>query len=169
MDKVLRCLTAWIAPILPFTADEAWFALTKDENDSIHLRHYQDIDKEWQNDAIASRWGSIRMLRSQVTSALEAARSAGDIGSSLSASVHLTVSAETASLLKGVDLASLFITSAAEMSIDTEADFSVEVRRSQGGKCARCWKMIASIPAEADDQICLRCKDVVAAFPVASA
>ena len=169
MDKVLRCLTAWIAPILPFTADEAWFALTKDENDSIHLRRYQDIDKAWQSGEIGSRWASIRVLRSRVTSALEEARTAGDIGGSLSAGIHLTVSAKTASLLEGVDLASLFITSFAEMSIGTGDDFTIEVRRSEGGKCARCWKMFASIPAEADDQICTRCTDVIAAFPVVSA
>jgi isoleucyl-tRNA synthetase len=169
MDKVLRCLTAWVAPILPFTADEAWLALTKDEGDSIHLHRYQDIDAAWKNEAVGTRWASLRALRSKVTSALEEARNAGDIGGSLSAEISLTVNQQTASLLDGVDLASLFITSEAEMTVGTSDEVGVAVRRSEGGKCARCWKMIASIPAEANDQICGRCEAVVAALPEVSA
>jgi isoleucyl-tRNA synthetase len=164
MDKVLRCLTAWIAPILPFTADEAWLALTKNDADSIHLQCYHDIDGAWQNEAVGTRWASLRALRSKVTSALEDARNAGDIGGSLSAEISLTVNQQTAALLKGVDLASLFITSEAEMTVADSDEVKVVVRRSEGGKCARCWKMIASIPAEADDQICARCETVVVAL-----
>jgi len=169
MDKVLRCLTAWVAPILPFTADEAWLALTKDESDSIHLHRYQALDAAWKNEAVGTRWASLRALRSKVTSALEEARNAGDIGGSLSAEISLTVNQQTASLLDGVDLASLFITSEAEMTVGTSDEVGVAVRRSEGGKCARCWKMIASIPAEANDQICGRCEAVVAALPEVSA
>ena len=99
-----------------------------------------------------------------MTSALEDARNAGDIGGSLSAEISLTVNQQTATLLKGVDLASLFITSEAEMTVADSDEVKVVVRRSEGGKCARCWKMIASIPAEADDQICVRCETVVAAL-----
>jgi isoleucyl-tRNA synthetase len=50
------------------------------------------------------------------------------------------------------------------MTVADSDKVKVVVRRSEGGKCARCWKMIASIPAEADDQICARCETVVAAL-----
>jgi isoleucyl-tRNA synthetase len=50
------------------------------------------------------------------------------------------------------------------MRVADSDEVKVVVRRSEGGKCARCWKMIASIPAEADGQVCVRCETVVAAL-----
>ena len=161
MDEVLQCLISWIAPILCFTADEAWMAYRGDENDSIHLHEYAATDPAWQNAELGEKWAAIRMLRSQITTALEAARNDGLIGGSLSADIRVETAAETAALLEGLDLASLCITSSAEL-IKGEGETKIEVRRADGGKCARCWKQFPEIPKDSDSDICTRCQTVVA-------
>ena len=161
MDEVLQCLISWIAPILCFTADEAWMAYRGDENDSIHLHEYAATDPAWQNAELGEKWAAIRMLRSQITTALEAARNDGLIGGSLSADFRVETAAETAALLEGLDLASLCITSSAEL-IKGEGETKIEVRRADGGKCARCWKQFPEIPKDSDSDICTRCQTVVA-------
>jgi isoleucyl-tRNA synthetase len=161
MDEVLQCLISWVAPILCFTADEAWMAYRGDENDSIHLHEYAAPAKAWQNPELGQKWAAIRALRSQITTALEAARNDGLIGGSLSADIRVQTSAETAALLEGLDLASLCITSSAELIAGT-GETKIEVRRADGGKCARCWKQFSEIPEDNDSDICTRCQTVVA-------
>jgi len=162
MDQTLRCLISWIAPILCFTADEAWLAYNQDQSDSIHLHEYVAVQDKWHDQALGMKWADIRKIRSSVTTALEGARNDGLIGGSLSAEVRLTLSSEQAGLLQDIDLASLMITSAASMQIADVNEIQVEVRRADGGKCARCWKQIASIEADSQTEICPRCTDVVA-------
>ena len=163
MDKILRCLISWIAPILCFTADEAWLAYTGDEQDSIHLHAFEDVPSDWQDDQLGQKWTEIRKIRSEVMSALETARDEGRIGGSLSAIVALTVPSDIADLLTSIDLATLFITSS--VSLKTGAGLSIEIARAEGGKCARCWKHFPQI--DAAHPICARCHDVVHAHPQA--
>ena len=162
MDSTLRCLISWIAPILCFTADEAWLAYTQDESDSIHLHGYADTDPSWQDDRLDEKWSRIRQVRSAVTTALETARNDGVIGGSLSAEVRLELPASDAALFEGMDYAALFITSAAELQIAETDQINVHVRRASGGKCARCWKLISTIAEDDEDSICTRCEDVIA-------
>jgi len=162
MDSTLRCLVSWIAPILCFTADEAWLAYTQDETDSIHLHGYADTDPSWQDDKLDEKWNRIRHLRSAVTTALETARNDGLIGGSLSAQVMLELSSSDAALFEGMDCAALFITSAAALKIADTDEVNVHVRRASGGKCARCWKLVSTISDDDETSICDRCEDVVA-------
>ena len=159
MDHAFRCLTAWIAPILCFTADEAWLAYTGDEGDSIHLQTYVDIPSSWPDTDLSTRWANIRALRSQVTSALEAARNDDVIGSSLQAAVRLHLPASEAALIDGLDLESLFITSEVDIASAVADAVEIAVARAEGGKCARCWKILPEIKDE--DGICGRCDSVV--------
>lgn len=162
MDHSLRALISWIAPILCFTADEAWLAYTQDETDSIHLHEYAKCDQGWVNEPLAQKWSAIRKVRSAVTTALESARNAGDIGGSLSAAVTIELSAAEHSYLAEQDCASLFITSSATLEIAETDDITVHVRKAEGGKCARCWKIIPTIAHDNEDAICGRCETVVA-------
>ena len=101
-------------------------------------------------------------MRSEVMVALEAARNDGTIGGGLSAEVKLTAAKDVAELLKNIDLASLLIVSAAELNIAEIPDLQIAVRRAEGGKCARCWKIISDIPTNREDEICRRCQAVLA-------
>ena len=170
MHELFNRLTAWLAPIICFTAEEAWQAFVRDPKNSVHLRQYDTVPANWRNDDIDAKWSTIRQVRQVVMSALEKARNDGVIGSSLQAAPHVHVSVAMQSAFDGQDAASLFITSAATIvtdtpptdafRLDTVADVAVEFAIATGGKCARCWKVMPEVTA--DDGICKRCDDVVA-------
>ncbi|MFL2841247.1 MAG: isoleucine--tRNA ligase [Candidatus Puniceispirillaceae bacterium] len=171
MDEVFNRLTAWLAPILCFTAEEAWQSRHLDINQSVHLRSYDPVPADWHNDAIAAKWAQIRKARQVVMSALEAARNDGKIGVSLQATPMVYISADMQAAFAGQDAASLFITSNATLSsdaapdgafrLDAIDDVAVVVAVADGEKCARCWKITPEVTADVD--ICGRCHDVVSA------
>ena len=171
MNEIFERLTAWLAPILCFTAEEAWQSRVDDMEQSVHLRSYDDIPTEWHNADIAAQWDAIRKVRQVVTSALEAARNDGEIGGSLQAAPTIHLSADLAAAFAGQDAAALFITSDATISTDAApsdafvldgvSDVAVAFAKAEGGKCARCWKITPEVTVE--DGICNRCDDVVSA------
>ena len=171
MDEVFNRLTAWLAPILCFTAEEAWQSRHADINQSVHLRSYDPVPADWHNDAIAAKWAQIRKARQVVMSALETARNDGKIGASLQATPMVYISADMQAAFAGQDAASLFITSSATLSsdaapdgafrLDAIDDVGVVVAVADGEKCARCWKITPEVTADVD--ICGRCQDVVSA------
>ena len=171
MDEVFNRLTAWLAPILCFTAEEAWQSRHADINQSVHLRSYDPVPADWHNNAIAAKWAQIRKARQVVMSALETARNDGKIGASLQAMPTVYIAADMQSAFAGQDAASLFITSNATLSsdqapadafrLDAVDDVAVVVAVADGEKCARCWKITPEVTADVD--ICGRCHDVVSA------
>ena len=60
LDEVFSCLTAWLAPFICFTAEEAWLARFPGESESVHLRLFPNIPADWQDDALADKWLKIR-------------------------------------------------------------------------------------------------------------
>ncbi len=162
MDMCFKSLVAWIAPILCFTADEAWFAYTKNDEDSIHLCEYQKIPLGWENSELIKKWSKVRSIRSEVTTALEKARIESKIGGSLQASVKLSLPEEEATHLSGIDLPTLFITSDAQIVISKNSKIKVEVNLAVGDKCGRCWKILPEVIT--NDGICKRCEEVVTAM-----
>jgi len=175
LDEVFNCLTAWFAPFICFTAEEAWLSRFPD-SDSVHLRLFPDVPAEWQNDALAAKWAKVRDLRRVVTGALEIERAEKRIGSSLHAAPKVYVTAEYVAALSGVDLAEIAITSNAEL-IEGEAPkgaftlpdvegVGVVPEAAEGEKCERCWKVCDDIGANADHPtVCGRCADAVDHMP----
>ena len=110
---------------------------------------------------------------------MELERSAKRIGSSLQAAIALYVQAETAALLRDVDLAELCITSAGEViaAPPPEAAFTlpdlpgigIVVSDATGSKCERCWRVLPEVGSVAEHpDLCHRCADVVGHLPVAA-
>ena len=88
LDHLHRALCAWLAPVLCFTADEAWCARFG-ETDSVHLQLFPTLPADWRDDALAAKWERIREHatdRDHVN--LEAQRQRGEIGSSLAGRCH---------------------------------------------------------------------------------
>ena len=170
MHELFNRLTAWLAPIICFTAEEAWQAYVGDPENSVHLRQYDVVPSNWRNNVIDANWSTIRYVRQVVMSALEKARNDGAIGASLQAAPQVYITPAMQSAFDGQDAASLFITSAAKIvtdtpptdafRLDTVADVAVRFAVAKGGKCERCWKVLPEVTA--DDVICKRCNDVVA-------
>ncbi|MDP6567325.1 MAG: isoleucine--tRNA ligase [Alphaproteobacteria bacterium] len=170
LDQLFSCLTAWLAPILCFTAEEAWRRRFP-EDDSVHLRLFPEVPAEWRDDGLAARWAKVRTLRRVVTGALEIERKEKRIGASLQAHPVINAPVEYLSALDGQDLAEICITSDATLAEGTtpEGAFTVEdvagigvvVGMADGEKCTRCWQVLPEVPAA--DGICGRCAEAVAA------
>ncbi len=158
LDHLHRCLATWLAPVLVFTAEEAWTARFG-EAASVHLQDFYDVPAEWQDEALALRWQAIRAIRKSVTEALEAERRDGRIRGSLEAAVQLGF-ADGEAWLGEAEWAELCIVSHARVTLADKASFAVG--RASGGKCARCWKVldeVGSVPTH--PALCRRCADAV--------
>ena len=67
------CLAKWLAPILPFTTEEAWLDRHPGAQ-SLHLDQMADVPVSWRDDMLAEEWRKVRQMRRVVTGALEIAR-----------------------------------------------------------------------------------------------
>ena len=116
LDHLFAALTAWLAPMLCFTMEEAWLNRFPGERGSVHLRQFPEIPRAWRDDALGAKWRRIRDLRRVVTGALEIERKEGRIGSSLEAAPKVHVAdPELRAALADVDLAEISITSGAQL------------------------------------------------------
>ncbi len=178
MAEVFSFLTAWLAPITCFTAEEAWLARPKDmpdgDADSVHLRLYPEIPAGWLDTALGEKWKTVRALRRVVTGALELERAEKRIGSSLQAAPHVHVAPEYAAAMKGLDLAEICITSGGDLAagdapagaftLPDVAGVAVVPALAPGEKCARCWQVLEEVGKSAKHPlICERCEAAVEA------
>lgn len=172
LDAVFNCLTAWLAPFLCFTAEEAWLSRHPGEEESVHLRTFPEVPGDWRNDALAERWTVVRRLRRVITGALELERAAKRIGSSLQAHPKIWAGNDYRDAVVGLDLAELAITSAADfVEGDAPGDafqladvpgVAVRVDRAQGEKCERCWQVLPDVGSHPlHPTLCGRCVDAV--------
>ncbi|WP_309083860.1 isoleucine--tRNA ligase [Chelativorans sp.] len=148
--QLFDCLVTWMAPMLPFTMEEAWLERYP-EAKSVHLAQFPDVPSAWHDEALAEKWRKVRQVRRVVTGALEIERKEKTIGSSLEAApiVHVTDS-ELAEAVADVDMAEVCITSGIEMrgdappesafTLDEVKGVAVVFRRAAGQKCARSWR-----------------------------
>ena len=165
IDWLARCLTIWLAPVLVFTAEDAWCARFG-EASSVHLQSFPDLPRQFRDDALAARWDRLRVLRREVTGAIEQARRAGMIGASLQAAVSLPLAPDDRDLLSDPDWADLAIVSQLRTSVDLHAapgTTTPGVSPAEGAKCARCWRVLPEVGSiGAHPALCRRCAEAVA-------
>ncbi len=172
MDRLFHCLTLWLAPVLCFTAEEAWLTRFPSEEDSIHLHGFPDVPASWEDESLAGRWETIRTLRRVVTGALERERAEKRIGSSLQAAPRLYAPAAMLAALEGLDPEEIFITSQAELiaapppegafTLPEVPEVGVVPALAEGDRCARCWKVLPEVGSGEPADLCQRCADAVA-------
>jgi isoleucyl-tRNA synthetase len=162
MHEVFLRLTAWLAPLAPFTMEEAW--ATRFPNAGANaLRVLPERVAGWENPKEAERWAKVQAVLEAVTGALEVARADKRIGSALEAAPTLALDPSSLAAFEGLDAAEVFRTSQAEVSAKdgAAAGFSIalEVPLADGAKCDRCWRILPEVkPAS---RLCLRCEDAV--------
>jgi isoleucyl-tRNA synthetase len=155
LDHLFRTTVCWLAPMLCFTAEEAWLARDPAAS-SVHLELFPDVPAAWRDDALAEKWRKLRTIRRVVTGALEIERAHKRIGSALEANPIIHVAdPELFAAAVDVDLAELCITSGAvlvEGEGPTEAfrlpdvpGVAVVPRLAEGRKCARSWKISPAV------------------------
>jgi isoleucyl-tRNA synthetase len=171
LEHLFQCTVTWLAPMLPFSAEEAWLAryasaVQKRQGkgarerhapqESVHLELFPNVPSSWRDDELAEKWRKVRLVRRVVTGALEIERAHKRIGSSLEAAPVVYVSdLDLFAALVDVDLAEVSITSAATIiegagppdafRLDEVAGVAVDVQLAQGKKCARSWKILPSV------------------------
>ena len=181
LEQVFLCLTSWLAPILCFTAEEAWLAWGRGAEESVHLRVHPKLPEAWRDEALAARWEQIKAVRRVITGALELARAEKTIGSALQAAplVHVADPALLA-LCQGQDMAELAITSDLKLAagegpvgafrLAEVPGVAVEPRLAAGEKCQRCWQVLPEVGQDASHpDLCRRCGDAVEALDRAAA
>nr|WP_294545023.1 isoleucine--tRNA ligase [uncultured Rhodopila sp.] len=160
LDHLHRCLCTWLAPVLCFTAEEAWGARFG-EDASVHLELFPALPAEWHDDALAAKWETIRSIRRRITVPIEDLRKTNEIGSSLQAAVELPLSADHANLLDEAAWTEIAIVSSVQIVPATDETPS-KVTPASGAKCARCWKVLTEVGTNASHPaLCLRCADAV--------
>ncbi len=158
---LFESLVKWLAPMLPFTAEEAW-ADRHPEAPSVHLEQFPAVPAEWRDDALGEKWRKVRQVRRVVTGALEIARAEKRIGSSLEAVPELFVGDDALrNALNGVDMAEVAITSAIDLASQMpSAAFTLAEVPGVGvvvGKaedrglkrCPRSWRWTSDIGSDA--------------------
>jgi isoleucyl-tRNA synthetase len=156
--KLFDCLVLWLAPMVPFTTEEAWLS-RKPDAVSVHLEQFPAIPAEWKNDALDAKWEKIRAVRTVVTGALEIERKDKRIGSSLEAApvVHVA-DPELLKALEGQDFAEICITSAITIEategpadafrLADVAKVGVVPKLADGQKCARSWRITTDVGSD---------------------
>ena len=157
--QLFAALTAWLAPMLAFTMEEAWLNRFPDDKGSVHLRQFPEIPPTWRDEDLAEKWRKVRAVRRVVTGALEIERKDGRIGSSLEAAPKVHVpDGDLREALTGVDLAEIAITSGAELlpgagpkdafRLDDVPGVAVVFAQAEGRKCARSWKILPEVGSD---------------------
>jgi isoleucyl-tRNA synthetase len=180
LDETFSRLTAWLAPLLPFTMEEAW--LTRfPESVSVHLRQFPETPASWEDDFAGEEMARLREARGVVTGALEVARRDKLIGAALEAAPTVWISDEGLyASVSNVDFAELCITSGIDVRpgagpaeafrLPAPVGVAVVVGKAGGVKCARSWKYFD--PATANPRypdITARDAEAVAAWDKAHA
>ena len=175
MFHIAQALVRWIAPVLPFTAEEVWRAMPQPAGapESVFLTTWHALPTM---PAIGIDWPALIELRASILRELEKLRDAGAIGGPLEAEVDIYVDGagvhRYAAL--GDELRFFMITSSARIQAgEAPADavpavpaagaasvpgVALVVRPSTAPKCARCWHRRVDVGSVADHpEICVRC------------
>jgi isoleucyl-tRNA synthetase len=156
--KIFDCTVTWLAPMLPFTTEEAWLSRNP-QAVSVHLEQFPAIPAEWKNEAVAEKWAKIRKVRSVVTGALEIERKDKRIGSSLEAApVVYVTDPELLKALEGHDFEETCITSGIAIvagegpqdafRLPEVSGVVVDPTLAEGVKCARSWRVTKDVGSD---------------------
>jgi isoleucyl-tRNA synthetase len=154
--RITHALLRWMAPILSFTAEEAWAVIG--DSDSIFVETYAVLPAP--DDELLAKWARIGELRQVVNKEIEAVREQGQVGASLQAEIDLGVNPDDLELLQslGGEHAFAFITSAVRLHAGEAGEPAVKVTPSAHAKCDRCWHYEADVGANAEHPLlCGRC------------
>ncbi|MDP8290480.1 MAG: class I tRNA ligase family protein, partial [Candidatus Susulua stagnicola] len=158
--QILEVLLKLIAPILSFTAEEAYLAWDRptENKDSIFLSSFaKEYPKKWFNQEILKNWEKIFFLREQVLKEIEKKRESGVVGSSLEAEVFINCKGEDYSFYKKYQniFNEIFIVSSVSIK---EGDFVINIEKAKGKKCLRCWNWSDSVGQNSEHpDICNKC------------
>ncbi len=146
LDAIFEAMVRWAAPVLVFTSEEVWGSRWP-EADSVHLAEWPVLHQMGPRVRGDDNWGALRVLRAEVSEAIEPFRREKAIKSSLEAEVTVAYAGDD------VDLAELFISSTVRRGD------ALSITRTTNHKCGRCWRHLPEVTEDGD--LCGRCEGVV--------
>ncbi|MDR0677706.1 MAG: isoleucine--tRNA ligase [Holosporaceae bacterium] len=166
LNQLFQHLIRWFAPIIVFTAEDAWLSIYN--TSSVHLESFLVPDSKWINRELCEKINRVKAIRKIINTALEISRKDKIIGSSLQAFVTIF---DSNNIIPEQDLSfweEIAITSGFEIKntampknafIDQELNgIGVTVSVATGEKCERCWKIS---PLLDENKLCGRCQRVL--------
>ena len=157
---ITKTLLRLMAPVLSFTAEEAFKVFSPNESETIFTERFEPPPEVAGAEALLAKWDAVRTVRADLQKKIEELRGEGQIGSSLQAVVRIEAAPAVYDALAslGDELRFVMIVSAVELvkSADEETHFAVSA--SKEGKCERCWHYVAGIGSDAEHPtLCPRC------------
>ena len=157
---ITKTLLRLMAPVLSFTAEEAFKVFSPNESETIFTERFEPLPEVSGAEALLAKWDAVRTVRADLQKKIEELRGEGQIGSSLQAVVRIEAAPAVYDALAslGDELRFVMIVSAVELvkSADEETHFAVSA--SKEGKCERCWHYVAGIGSDAEHPtLCPRC------------
>jgi len=153
---ITHAMLRWMAPMLSFTAEEAFPVFAPGASFSIFTETFWHLESG--DAALLAKWDRVHAIREAANKAIEEVRKDGGVGSSLQAELVIAANAEDRALLAslGDDLKFVTITSAVTV-VEGDA-LVVTVTPSAAPKCERCWHWRSDVGADAAyPTICGRC------------
>jgi isoleucyl-tRNA synthetase len=169
LHHVAQAMVRWLAPILSFTAEEAWGYLPGTANESVFLNTWYQFPAGTER-VSAIDWDAMIALKADVARELERLRAMGSLGSSLEAEVTVFVPEVLAKKFEALrdELRFLLITGQADIAASSslsasavkasQDDIWIEVKPSSHLKCVRCYQLRADVGSDPrHPEICARC------------
>lgn len=161
---IFNYLVRWLAPILPFTTEDAWKNFPFKKEESVHLTSFQEPPYSWKKTDITTRFQPILAVRAAVLKHMENMRASGKIGSSLETNIDVFGAVD----FTESDLEDLFITSRVRISANSNPQaytvgstkIAFMIHKAPNKKCMRCWKQRTDVR----NDICARCHSVMEAL-----
>jgi len=154
---ITNSLLRLMAPILSFTAEEAWAVFGGKGEKSVFEETWHAVPDAGLDASVIGQWESVRQFRELVTKKIEEKREAKEVGSSLAAELDIQAHGPILDALAhlGDELRFVLITSRATVRESKNSPVQISVNASQHVKCERCWHYRPDVNAEG---LCGRCE-----------
>ena len=157
MDEIYGALCQLLAPLLAFTAEEAWSHSRGDS--SVHVEEFPKAQNR--GDQASAQMTDLLRLRGVIGQAIEKARQEKLIGNALEAAVVLRSNSDVTSKVSKEELEEFFILS--DLTIEQAKEPGATVTKTPYQKCARCWRHREYVgKSKTHPDLCDRCEKVVA-------
>jgi isoleucyl-tRNA synthetase len=169
VNHLAQAMVRWLAPILSFTAEEAWSYLPGIPNESVFFNSWHQFPAGAERNS-EFNWPALIALKADVARELERLRTLGSLGSSMEADVTVFVPDTLAAQFAAMhdELRFLLITGDAKVADlsalpatavkASQEDVWIEVKPSTSPKCVRCYQLRADVGSNPNHpQICARC------------
>ncbi len=170
IHQIFKGIVTMLAPLLPFTSDEAWAHLQNDSDfcdEPLLLQNWPSLPDYYKSNNEAAEIEQILLFKSSaVNEKLEAIRETKEIGQSLDAEVHIAADAESElfSILKKYEssLPELFIVSSVILEPQSNEQPVVTATHAPGVRCPRSWRWVPElVNTEIWGEVSPRCKDTL--------